>query len=205
MGTRIAHVVFPDGTQMYTTYSTVTDDCIPNLLPATMDEIDWIRDGSDREDSLQRLNVVCRRHTGCDWGGFVGSEAPLDKNHLPSDTAQVRVIVPGYDEEGWITTASKTAGLIVGPRSAECANREREEEERLLQIADRHYLSMKPRYVIRDRSGRALGETNSRLVAWWTWFRSRKDGATAHDRRSWVEAGHRWLRRGDLPLQSRRD
>jgi hypothetical protein len=51
-----------------------------------------------------------------------------------------------------------------------------------------------PRYVVRDREGRALRETESKLTAWWVWFSNRRDGATAHDRRNWIEDEKSWLR-----------
>ena len=57
----------------------------------------------------------------------------------------------------------------------------------------------KLRYIVRNREGNSLRETDSRLIAWWVWFRARSDGATAHDRRSWVEDRKSWLRCGDLP------
>lgn len=63
----------------------------------------------------------------------------------------------------------------------------------------------KRRYVVRDRAGRALRNTESKLVAWWVWFRNRADGATAHDRRSWIERDKSWLRCGDLPPEKRAD
>lgn len=61
----------------------------------------------------------------------------------------------------------------------------------------------KSRYVVRDRAGRALRETDSKLVAWWVWFNNRNDGATAHDRLSWIEDEKSWLRCGDLPPEHR--
>jgi hypothetical protein len=61
----------------------------------------------------------------------------------------------------------------------------------------------KPRYVVRDSAGRVLRETDSRLTAWWVWFRNRRDGATAHDRLSWIEDEKSWLRCGDLPPEKR--
>ncbi len=61
----------------------------------------------------------------------------------------------------------------------------------------------KSRYVVRDRKGHAVRETDSKLVAWWVWFRGRNDGATAYDRRSWIEDNESWLRCGDLPSAKR--
>lgn len=61
----------------------------------------------------------------------------------------------------------------------------------------------KPRYVVRNRDGHVLRETDSRLIAWWVWFRARSDGATAHDRRNWIEDSKSWLRCGDLPSGQR--
>lgn len=61
----------------------------------------------------------------------------------------------------------------------------------------------KPRYVVRDRAGRLLRETDARLIAWWVWFKSRSAGATAHDRISWIEDEKSWLRCGDLPPEQR--
>lgn len=52
----------------------------------------------------------------------------------------------------------------------------------------------KPRYEVRDESGEMLRATDSRLMAWWTWFRRRRQGATAHDRLSWVVDERSWLR-----------
>lgn len=52
----------------------------------------------------------------------------------------------------------------------------------------------KARYVVRDSAGDAIRETDSRFIAWWTWFRRRSTGVTAHDRLSWIDDERRWLR-----------
>lgn len=188
MGTRMACVTFSDGTQMYTKYTTVTDHCFREILPAT--------------DEAQRLDVVSRKYTGLTWEDYQVSFVLLDAG-LPEDVEAVRVTVPGYDDTGWATTASRTRGLVVGPTSAEWAAAEREKGERRLRVAYHVAQSTKPRYVVRDRTGHVLRETDSKLAAWLAWFRGRRDGATAHDRRSWIEDEKRWLRCGDLPPEQR--
>ncbi|WP_156432568.1 hypothetical protein [Burkholderia sp. MSMB1498] len=184
---------------MYTQYTTVTDHCFRELLPATADEASWIMDADTREETDERLDTVCRKHAGMSWDEYQRAMPRPDEASLPGDVEEVRISIPNYDDEGWASEASKGARLVVGPTSAEWAADEREKEECRLRAADRAAESAKPRYVIRDRTGHALLETDSRLVAWWAWFRSRRDGATAHDRRSWVEDDRNWLRCGDLP------
>lgn len=61
------------------------------------------------------------------------------------------------------------------------------------------------RYVVRDKTGRKIKETDSRIIAWLTWFARRSEGATAHDRFSWIEDEKSWLRCGDLTPDQRRD
>lgn len=44
-----------------------------------------------------------------------------------------------------------------------------------------------PRYVVRDRDGHRLRETNWLFVAWWVWFWRRSDGVRAHDRDGYIQ------------------
>jgi hypothetical protein len=199
MGFRMARVAFPDGTAMYTTYTTVTDCCARELLPAAVDDVSWIACAESREETDQRLDTVCRRNVGMTWNEYQRSIPIPDVARLPDDVEEVRITVPNYDDEGWTSKASKGARVVVGPTSTECAAGERTKEQSGLLAAERAAQTTKARYVVRDRTGHALLETDSRLVAWWSWFRRRGAGATAHDRRSWVEDDRSWLRCGDLP------
>lgn len=203
MGFRMARVAFPDGTAMYTTYATVNDYCARELLPATADDASWIAWADSRAETDNRLDAVCRRHVGMSWDEYQRSIPTLDDARFPDDVEEVRITVPGYDDEGWTSRASKGSRIVVGPTSSEWAADERKKEQYRILAADRAAQSAKPRYVVRDRAGYALRETDSRLVAWWSWFRRRSDGATAHDRRSWVEDNRSWLRCGDLPPEKR--
>ena len=195
----MARVAFPNGIAMYATYTTVTDYCPCELLPATAGEASRIVSASSREEADLRLDTVRRRHVGMPRDEYQRSIPPLADGNLPDDVVEVRIKVPEYNDEGWTSKASKGARLVAGQTSAESGADERRKEDCRLRAADRAAQSAMTRSVVRDRVGHAMRATESRLIAWWTWFRSRSDGATAHDRRSWIEDDRRWIRCGDLP------
>jgi hypothetical protein len=56
-----------------------------------------------------------------------------------------------------------------------------------------------PRYVLRDRYGHPLRETNWRFVGWCSWFYRRSDGVTAHDRDGDEYVADSWVQGGDMP------
>lgn len=98
-----------------------------------------------------------------------------------------------YSSANASSAAIKRAGLSSWANPQKAARR----------AISRHNPLVKVRYLVRDRSGRMLHGTDFRLSAWWVWCRRRKQGATAHDLRSWIEDSNSWLRCGDLPLQQR--
>jgi hypothetical protein len=124
MGLRIARVTFTDGTEMYTPYTTVSDQCHRELLPATAAEASWLMSADTQEDSDQRLDSVCRKHTGMSWDEYQRAMPNPDDTSLPSDVEEVHITVPNYNDEGWASRASKGTRLVVGPTSLECSAEE---------------------------------------------------------------------------------
>jgi hypothetical protein len=122
MGLRIACIVFPDGAQMYTLYSTVADQCDRELLPLARDEAAWLTHAQTSEDIQHRWAVLRQRQMGPP-----GAASPLE-TPVPTDAEPVQVTVPGYDDAGWPSRAMRQARTLVGPTSADEVRHARDRE-----------------------------------------------------------------------------
>ena len=56
----------------------------------------------------------------------------------------------------------------------------------------------KPRYCVGAPGAAPAYEGDSRLIAWFTWLRGRRQGVVAFDRLSWIINPTYWLR-GEAP------
>lgn len=144
MGTKIATVTFPDGTQMYALYSTVSDYVDWMMIPASANEAKWIASTDSYDELISRFSELFFRMFGTDqkvWYTAIEAEVEaMIEGRGHDELEDVLIAVSGYFDLSWKSRASRRLSVIVGPHSADDARKSEERE-----LAERSHADGPPR------------------------------------------------------------